>query len=115
MHRFLFIMAIALADAGCALPAAEPIAPADAEFFEAKVRPLLIEHCQQCHGPQKQKGELRLDSRAALLKGNDLGAVIVPGDADKSRLIRAVRYGGEIKMPPKAKLPAAAIDTLTEW
>src|SRR5260370_27367227 len=99
MHRFLCTIAIIFI--GWAVRAAEPIAPADAEYFEAKVRPLLVEHCQQCHGPQKQKGELRLDNRAALLKGNDLGAVIVPGDAGKSRLIQAVRYGGEIYMPPQ--------------
>jgi mono/diheme cytochrome c family protein len=85
------------------------------EFFESKVRPVLAENCFKCHGPEKQKGGLRLDSRAGLLKGADGEPVVVPGDPDKSPLIRAVRHDGETKMPPKAKLPAPAIDALTAW
>src|SRR5207244_2051964 len=85
-----------------AQPPAKPPSQ-DAEFFESKVRPLLAEQCQACHGATKQKGDLRLDTRSAMLKGNDLGPVIVPGDPDKSRLIQAVRRTGEVKMPPERK------------
>src|SRR5262245_61376385 len=53
-------------------------------FFENKVRPLLAEHCFKCHGEEKHKGGLRLDSRAAILTGGDQGPALVPGDADKS-------------------------------
>ncbi|MBM3289781.1 MAG: DUF1549 domain-containing protein, partial [Candidatus Hydrogenedentes bacterium] len=84
-------------------------------FFESKVRPLLIEHCHKCHGPDKQKSDLRLDSRDAALKGGDHGAAVVPGDAAASLLVRAISYEHEIKMPPDSKLDQAAIDTLTEW
>lgn len=86
-----------------------------ATFFEAKVRPVLINNCFVCHGEKDQKGSLRLDSRDALLKGNAAGAVVVPGDPDKSRLIHAVRQDGPVKMPPTGKLNAAEIAALTEW
>src|SRR5437016_1828300 len=85
------------------------------EFFEAKIRPLLAENCFQCHGDKKQKGGLRLDSRAALLKGGDDGPVVIPGQPDNSRLIMAVRHQGDLKMPPKQKLSSQAIDALTLW
>jgi hypothetical protein len=100
--------------------AAEPAAP-DAkavEFFEARVRPLFVEKCVRCHGPDKQRGGLRLDSRAALMKGGDDGAVVVPGDAGKSHLIQAVRGEGDVKkMPPAPNdpLPDGDLATLTDW
>ena len=50
-----------------------PASAEDVQFFEAKVRPLLVEHCHKCHGPAKQEGGLRLDSRAAVLKGGEIG------------------------------------------
>ncbi len=85
------------------------------EFFESKVRPVLAEHCFSCHGPDKQKGGLRLDSRAAVLKGAGGDAVVVPGDPDKSPLVKAINHEGDTKMPPKTKLPAPAIEALTAW
>ena len=85
------------------------------EFFEREVRPILIEHCQSCHGAKKQEMSLRLDSSEGLRKGSDSGAVIVAGEPTKSLLIEAVRYGGDTKMPPKGKLPANAIASLEKW
>jgi hypothetical protein len=84
-------------------------------FFEQKVRPLLANHCYRCHGPEKQQGKLRLDSLDAMKKGGELGAVLVPGKPDDSRLIQAVRYKDELKMPPKGKLPEADIAILVTW
>ena len=84
-------------------------------FFENKIRPLLVTHCQECHGEKKQQGGLRLDSHEAVLRGGDTGAAIVPGDADASLLIDAVRYGQLYKMPPRGKLPEASIALLAEW
>src|SRR5687767_6984090 len=82
-----------------------PVAADDsAEFFEKRIRPLLVEHCHGCHGPAKQKASLRLDSRAAVLEGGDNGPAVTPGKPDDSRLVQAVRYEGELKMPPKGKL-----------
>src|SRR5262245_24500194 len=79
--------------ATAALSAAQPDA-ATIEFFEKKVRPVLVEHCYQCHSEKskKLKGGLRLDSGAGLRRGGESGPVIVPGDPEKSRLIDAVRY-----------------------
>jgi mono/diheme cytochrome c family protein len=94
---------------------AAPPSPEVIEFFEKRVRPVLAEHCFSCHGPQKQKGGLRLDSEAALLRGSESGKVVIPGDPDKSLLIRAIRHDGDAKMPPKEKLPADAIEALTAW
>ena len=88
--------------------------PADqAEFFETKVRPVLAESCGKCHGATKQASGLRLDSREALLEGGENGPAVVPGDPDKSLLVQAVRQTHEdIKMPPKGKLPDAAVEAL---
>src|SRR5437868_1178338 len=95
-----------------ALPAAPPVPAGQADFFESRVRPVLAEHCFPCHGPKKQKSGLRLDSRAALLQGGDSGPAVLPGDAEKSLLVRAVRHDGAVKMPPKGKLPPETVDTL---
>src|SRR5690348_9924454 len=98
--------------------AAQAAAPADAqaiEFFEKHVRPVLVSKCQSCHGAKRQQGGLRLDSRAALLKGSDNGSVLVPGAPDKSLLIKAIRYEGDVQMPPKGKLPDETIAHLTAW
>src|SRR5258705_4273612 len=86
------------------------------EFFETNIRPLLVENCYQCHGEKKQKGELRLDSRAALMRGGELGVVIVPGKPEESLLIKAVRYlDPDLSMPPKKKLSDRQINDLVDW
>jgi cytochrome c553 len=84
-------------------------------FFEQKVRPLLVDKCFQCHGEKKQEGGLRLDSRAAVLKGNESGPAVVAGKPEESRLLEVIGYDDVIKMPPKQKLADAEIATLTEW
>lgn len=105
---------VTLIFAPLSLIAAEPNNTA-VEHFENKVRPLLVEHCHGCHSAKKSEAGLRLDSREAILKGNDVGPVVVPGEPEKSKLIRAVHHDGSIKMPPKGKLPADAIEALTTW
>ncbi len=95
------------------VPAASPEALA---FFEAKVRPVLVEQCAKCHGAGKQSGGLRLDSRAAILEGGDVGPSVVAGDPDKSPLVLAIRHQGDNKMPPKgASSPDPAADALAQW
>ncbi|MFO1481783.1 MAG: PSD1 and planctomycete cytochrome C domain-containing protein [Verrucomicrobiaceae bacterium] len=85
-------------------------------FFESEIRPLLVERCLECHGEKKQKGGLRLDSRAAWQKGGDSGAVIVPGDAEASLLIKAVRHKDkDLQMPPKKQLTAEEVAVLEQW
>ena len=89
------------------------------DFFEKRIRPVLHEHCTDCHGAEKQKGELRLDSRAAMLEGGESGPAIIAGKPDESLLLKAVRHTEkDLKMPPaKAgpKLPDAAIADLAAW
>src|SRR5205085_12380051 len=100
----------------CALSASAYAAPPDgAAFFEKQVRPVLAGKCVSCHGPDKQKGGLRVDSRAALLTGGDRGAAVVPGKPDRSLLLRVLAHDGEVKMPPKNKLPAAEVAAIEEW
>jgi Protein of unknown function (DUF1553)/Protein of unknown function (DUF1549)/Planctomycete cytochrome C len=83
--------------------------------FEKHIRPLLIERCFKCHGPTKSSGGLRLDSRDAILKGGESGPAAVSGKPDQSRLIKAVVYQHELKMPPKGKLPDGDIRKLEDW
>jgi hypothetical protein len=85
------------------------------EFFEKKVRPVLAERCWKCHGTEKQESGLRLDGRDAALKGGEGGPVIIRGQPDKSSLIVALGYKGDIQMPPSGKLPEAELAALVAW
>ncbi len=85
------------------------------DLFESRVRPLLIEHCQQCHGEKQQESGLRLDSRQSLVQGGDRGPALIPGNAEGSLLIAALRYHDEIKMPPNERLTEAQIDAVILW
>jgi hypothetical protein len=91
--------------------------PEQLEFFEAKIRPLLVEHCFECHSaeaPKGVKGGLRLDSRAGLFKGGDNGPGLDLAQPDDSLLLQAVRWQG-FEMPPKGKLPPADLQALADW
>ena len=98
--------------------AADETAPSSEqiEYFESKVRPLLVEHCYECHSSsaKKLKGGLKLDSREAALKGGDSGVGLVPGDSAKSLIVDAVRWKS-FEMPPKGKLAAEQIEILARW
>lgn len=97
------------------VPAAEP-SVSGIEFFERKIRPLFAEHCFSCHGAEKQKGHLRLDSPASIRAGGETGAIFKPGQPDQSRLILAVRYQDpDLMMPPKQRLTERQVADLTEW
>jgi hypothetical protein len=112
---FSLILIVWLATVSNSRSQLQAVEPEQLEFFEKQVRPLLAEHCWGCHGPKRQEAGLRLDSRAAVLRGGDGGLVVRPGDAAGSDLLRAVRREGETKMPPDRPLPAAAIQVLTRW
>ncbi len=89
---------------------------ADIEYFEAKVRPLLDQHCSSCHANGKSKGGLSLASRDAMLKGGDSAQpAVVPGAPDQSPLIVAVKYDDAVKMPKKYKLKDQEIAVLVDW
>src|SRR5205823_6140757 len=98
----------------CAILLLATAARAD-DFFESRIRPVLVENCYKCHSAKKQKGGLALDSREGLRKGGDSGAAVMPGKPRESLLIKAVRQTGDLKMPPDRKLPDAVIADLERW
>jgi len=98
--------------------AAAPPDPAGVEFFEQRIRPVLVEKCYSCHsaGAKKLKGGLHLDTREGSLKGGDQGPSVVPGDPDRSLLVKAVRFTDpDLQMPPKKKLSDAQIADFEAW
>ena len=100
------------------IPAARAAAmPSDAErHFLDKVKPLLDSRCVSCHGYDKQKGSLRLDTHAALLKGGDTGPGIVPGKPADSLILKAVMHtAAGLEMPPKERLTATDVAVLERW
>lgn len=98
-----------------AQPPATPTAE-QADFFEKRVRPVLVARCVNCHGPQLQSAGIRLDTPDFIARGGSKGSpTVVPGDPSRSALIRAVNYNGPVKMPPQGKLSAKEIEALTQW
>ena len=94
--------------------------PQGIEFFEQKIRPVLVEHCYQCHSAaaakaNKLKGGLRLDDRAGLKQGGDSGPAVEPGKVDESLIIETLRYDDATRMPPKGKLPEAVLADFEAW
>ena len=84
------------------------------ELFEKQIRPVLATKCIKCHGPKKQEGKLRLDSRAAMLKGGESGPAFVPGKPDESLIVEAMRYES-YEMPPTGQLPEKTIAPFVAW
>lgn len=86
------------------------------EFFEKHVRPVLVQHCYECHSGDEVNGGLLLDSRDGVTKGGDTGPAIVKGDPDHSLLIEAIRYKNrDLQMPPQNALPGSAVEILEKW
>jgi cytochrome c553 len=117
LHRILAAIA-ALAVMPLLAGAADD--PKAIEFFEARIRPALVEHCTKCHGEEaakekKLKGGLRLDSRPGWQKGGETGPAIVPGKPSEGTLLASLKYDGELQMPPKGKLPAKVIADFEKW
>jgi len=113
----VFLTSVSLAGAAVHGQDSDPttsFTPSDFTYFENHIRPLLVDHCLECHGEDKQKGQLRLDSREALLQGGESGSAVVPFKPDESLLLQAVRYES-LEMPPTGKLPEAKIEVLADW
>ncbi len=125
MNRLQLILIGAFLLLGRVVVASDPVKPVPADpkalaFFEAKIRPIITEHCLSCHSTEaaaqnRLSGGLFLDSREGWSKGGDSGPAIVPGKPDASLLLKSVLYDGDINMPPKGKLPAAAIRDISQW
>ncbi|MDP7009910.1 MAG: DUF1553 domain-containing protein [Verrucomicrobiota bacterium] len=110
MHR-LFTALVLTANAGLAAD------PAGLEFFEKKIRPVLVSECYKCHSREKKvKGELRLDWKGGWQKGGESGVAIIPGQPGKSLLIQSIRHADEdLKMPEKKKLTPEQIADFEKW
>ncbi len=103
---------------------AHPLTAADdpkaAEFFESKIRPVLIDKCYKCHSEKAEKakklrGGLLLDTLSGWQKGGDTGKAIVPGKPTEGTLLKSLRHEGEIQMPPDGKLPATVVADFEKW
>jgi hypothetical protein len=90
----------------------------DAEFFERRIRPILVKHCYECHSEEakEQQGGLLLDRRAGWIEGGDTDKAVLPGEPDASLLIKAVRSNDDdLQMPPEKQLAAEQVGLLEEW
>jgi hypothetical protein len=97
-------------------PAEKKFSPEEVAFFEKNVAPILQARCVKCHGGEKKvRGNLRLTARAHVLKGGDLGPAFDADKPDDSNLLKAINWKDGLEMPPKGKLPAKEIATLTRW
>ena len=121
MNRLIALIVTIVAASALAVPrqlmAAAPD-PAGVEFFEKNVRPVFADNCYRCHSASatKVRGGLYLDSLSGILKGGEDGAVVIPGDPDKSPLIDAIRrVDKDTAMPPKTPLEESAVLALTQW
>ena len=89
------------------------------EFYTTRVMPIFTANCAKCHLDGNHRGGLNMDTRAAMLKGGRDGSVLVPGDPDKSLLIKLIRHEGPaddpMPMPPHGKISDADIATVTQW
>jgi len=107
-------------DTAHAAPAGKAITPEQREFFENKIRPVLVKECYDCHSEErgKNKGELTVDTRDGIRAGGDRGPAVVPGKPEESILINAIRQVGQLRMPPDSRggiLPDDVIADFEKW
>jgi cytochrome c553 len=113
---FVSCLLTGIAGRSVSAAAADGNDPASAEFFEARIRPVLVQHCYECHSADAKivKGGLLLDTAEGFRRGGDSGGVIVPGNNRESLLLQNLRYeSGE--MPPRGRLPQSVIDDFAAW
>ncbi len=115
----LLLASTILSAISTSLSAAEPEARG-VEFYEQRIRPVLVEHCYQCHSEQarqakKLRGGLRLDTAAGIKAGGETGALLDRTRPAESLLIKALRHEGEVRMPPKAKLGDQVVNDFATW
>jgi hypothetical protein len=89
--------------------------PSSPEFFESRIRPILVEHCMECHGPTQQEAGLRLESGEGFRQGSDSGQIFDSNAPHQSLILRAIRYEDDIRMPPDGRLSDGQIGTIEQW
>src|SRR5688572_20589117 len=116
MRPYLFLLAGPILWCGLLTSDASGANPQDSEFFEKRVRPILVERCYACHGEKIQWGGLRVDLPEGLQKGGARGPALVAGKPEESLLIKAISHkDDQLQMPPAGKLPDDEVTALTEW
>jgi len=110
----LFTIAVALFVA-TTLIAEDQFSAEDIAFFETKIRPVLITHCQDCHSGEDPESRFSVEFREAFLKGGEFGPAVKPGNPSGSLLISAIKHDEFLKMPPKEKLSSAQVIDFTRW
>ncbi len=110
------LVALLAASAAGAAPGKPKATKEGLEFFEKRIRPILVQNCYECHSGDKAKakGHLLLDSAEGMLQGGESGAAIMPGAPDDSLLVEAIRYEG-LQMPPKGQLPEDVVQDIVQW
>ncbi len=117
-HRFLILVILCVFTFGRTQLSAGDNSTGGTEFFERRIRPILVEHCYECHSEeaQERQGGLLLDRKSAWLEGGETGKAVVPGDAESSLLIAAVRPDhDDLQMPPDEPLSADEVQLLENW
>ena len=114
-HLFLPLLTLFLLS-HCALAKDVHLTAQDVQFFETRIRPVLVQHCYQCHAADSKEvgGKLLLDTRDGLLKGGEAGPAIKAGKPEDSLIIQTLRYDG-LEMPPDKPLPDNVINHFVEW
>ena len=117
MSRYRFLCASIVITLGYTSASGQAPDPKSVEFFESKIRPVLVRNCYSCHSADAKKlqGKLHLDSSAGVRTGGTKGPAIVPGKSKESLLIKALRHEGALKMPPTGKLSEAVIADFVKW
>ncbi len=113
VRKRLSVLLLVLASMGSSV---EVHADEQSDFFETKIRPVLVKHCYECHSAESDKvgGNLLVDRRDGMLVGGESGPVIVPGHPDESLIVQAIRYE-DLEMPPEAPLSEAVINDFVKW
>jgi cytochrome c553 len=117
MRHTRFLTLVSLVPALAATASAQAPDRRQLEFFEKKIRPVLVKSCYECHSAKSKElgGKLRLDHRMGLLKGGETGAAVVPGQPAASLLLEAIQYRDGLEMPPDEKLSADVIRDFRRW
>ena len=106
------VLAVATAASGAEAPSAEAL-----EFFEKRIRPVLATNCYVCHSAEAKTrmSGLSLDTRDGIRQGGQRGHAVVPAEPDESLLLSALRYEGDVKMPPGGRLPESVVADFEAW
>jgi mono/diheme cytochrome c family protein len=114
--RFCFLSVLLAATLAAPARAETKLTTKGVQFFESKIRPVLVARCYQCHSANSKevKGGLLLDSREGIAKGGESGPAVVPGNLEESLLLQAIKHE-TYEMPPGDKLSDNVIADFEKW